>query len=391
MKKILLFTLIVFTITLQGQNKLLSSTYENYTGSTWQKYYGSNYEYDGNKNLTTQIDFEWVESESAWRYSQKQIYTYNANNRGVTLIYQEWNTTNNLFINQYKEIYSYDTNNNPIEIISQNWNGFEWANESKTTINYQSNLISEYIGLEWDGSQWLNESRGTFTYNSNNKCTGNVEYNWNNGQWVTYSRDSYTYDSNNKILTSKNEKWENNSWKVDSQSEYTLDNQGNRISETESTDLLTNQYKETYSYDTGSLMSSFAHPFKEKTGLDYIFEDYPYVNKLLTSENYYYNNETSVYVLNGKTSYNYESAISLSTKSFESKKEVVKLFPNPSTDYIELSGLTESQDYKIYNILGVLVKKGSITSNEKIEIQNLPNAFYFLKLESGKTIKFKKK
>jgi hypothetical protein len=69
----------------------------------------------------------------------------------------------------------------------------------------------------------------------------------------------------------------------------------------------------------------------------------------------------------------------------------VKLFPNPSIDYIQISGLTKTEGYNIYNILGAEVNNGNITNNEKIDIRNLTNGLYFLELKSGNSIKFMKR
>jgi hypothetical protein len=66
----------------------------------------------------------------------------------------------------------------------------------------------------------------------------------------------------------------------------------------------------------------------------------------------------------------------------------VLLFPNPSTNFIQISGLTKNEDYKVYNTLGTELNIGTISNSNQINIQNLTNGLYFLKLESGSTIKF---
>ncbi|MGM5470326.1 T9SS type A sorting domain-containing protein [Flavobacteriaceae bacterium LMO-SS05] len=83
------------------------------------------------------------------------------------------------------------------------------------------------------------------------------------------------------------------------------------------------------------------------------------------------------------------SAASLSTADFEENRSV-KLFPNPSSEFIQLSGLNETETYKIYNVLGSEVVSGSVSNHEKIDIKNLTNGLYFLKFENGNTFKFVK-
>jgi hypothetical protein len=77
----------------------------------------------------------------------------------------------------------------------------------------------------------------------------------------------------------------------------------------------------------------------------------------------------------------------LSIEDFDLNSNIL-LFPNPSTDYIQINGLTSSENYKIYNALGKEIQKGFVVENEKINVENLSNGLYFLKLENGNTIKF---
>ncbi len=67
------------------------------------------------------------------------------------------------------------------------------------------------------------------------------------------------------------------------------------------------------------------------------------------------------------------------------------LYPNPSSDYIEISGLEKNEKYTIYSTIGTLVKSGMIADDQKISIQNLTNGVYFLKLNEGGFLKFIKK
>ncbi len=68
-----------------------------------------------------------------------------------------------------------------------------------------------------------------------------------------------------------------------------------------------------------------------------------------------------------------------------------KISPNPSSDFITISGLTERTDYKMYNVLGEEIYKGMVSSNENIDIQNLNDGLYFIKLNNGITLKLIKK
>ena len=80
----------------------------------------------------------------------------------------------------------------------------------------------------------------------------------------------------------------------------------------------------------------------------------------------------------------------LGIEAFENINQI-KLFPNPATNVIGVSGLKVKQNYRIYNVLGKEVLKGGISNNEKIEINSLVNGLYLLQFEDGDTMKFVKK
>jgi len=80
---------------------------------------------------------------------------------------------------------------------------------------------------------------------------------------------------------------------------------------------------------------------------------------------------------------------SLSTNQFVLNKKF-KLYPNPTNEFIQISGLLSKENYRIYDILGKEVKKGAIVNQQQIDIRDFTNGLYFIKLDNGNTIKFMK-
>ncbi|WDF45729.1 T9SS type A sorting domain-containing protein [Chryseobacterium sp. KACC 21268] len=66
-------------------------------------------------------------------------------------------------------------------------------------------------------------------------------------------------------------------------------------------------------------------------------------------------------------------------------------YPNPVSDFLQISGLTKAENYTIFNISGMQLSKGVINNNQKINTENLKSGLYLIKLENGQTIKFIKK
>lgn len=84
---------------------------------------------------------------------------------------------------------------------------------------------------------------------------------------------------------------------------------------------------------------------------------------------------------------------SISTLSLDdlNLKNSIKIFPNPALNFVQISGLTKSEKYKVFNVLGKEVLNGLISNNEKIEIQVLKSGIYFIKFDNGYTLKLIKK
>lgn len=79
--------------------------------------------------------------------------------------------------------------------------------------------------------------------------------------------------------------------------------------------------------------------------------------------------------------------LSLSTEEFN-RNQNVNLFPNPSSDFVEVSNIQGSQNYSIISSLGQIVVEGTITNGDKVDINAINNGVYYLKLEGGQTLTF---
>lgn len=64
------------------------------------------------------------------------------------------------------------------------------------------------------------------------------------------------------------------------------------------------------------------------------------------------------------------------------------IYPVPSSDYIRLARLQQTEEVRIYNYLGMEVLKVTISDGDKIDIRDLNNGIYFLSCYNGKILKF---
>ncbi|MEO9953750.1 T9SS type A sorting domain-containing protein [Nonlabens sp.] len=70
----------------------------------------------------------------------------------------------------------------------------------------------------------------------------------------------------------------------------------------------------------------------------------------------------------------------------------VQLYPNPTANFLSLSNVNGDEQITVYNTLGQLVKKATVTANQNINVSDLKSGLYYLKLSNNDaTFKFLKK
>ncbi|WP_161792614.1 T9SS type A sorting domain-containing protein [Psychroserpens damuponensis] len=92
----------------------------------------------------------------------------------------------------------------------------------------------------------------------------------------------------------------------------------------------------------------------------------------------------------GGADYLYYLDISCSTLSNDdfNINDTLSLFPNPSSTNIFIRGLKQREAYVMYNTLGEKVLEGYIEKHESINVASIKTGLYFVKLNSGQSLKF---
>lgn len=68
------------------------------------------------------------------------------------------------------------------------------------------------------------------------------------------------------------------------------------------------------------------------------------------------------------------------TLSIESvSKNSLQIYPNPASEFIKISSEYENSSYKIYSVLGQVVKEGIISSSQ-ISVSGISKGNYILKV-----------
>lgn len=69
----------------------------------------------------------------------------------------------------------------------------------------------------------------------------------------------------------------------------------------------------------------------------------------------------------------------------------VGLYPNPTSQSIQFSGLKEPMAFQIYNVTGALIAKGTATNQEIVDTSFIPTGSYFVHLENGQVLRLIKR
>lgn len=82
------------------------------------------------------------------------------------------------------------------------------------------------------------------------------------------------------------------------------------------------------------------------------------------------------------------SASSLSIDEFDINRNGFAVYPNPTTDYINVKNVYDEVDYQIIDIQGAVIVQGKINqNNSEINLTKLPLGLYFLKIDNQQSIK----
>jgi len=66
------------------------------------------------------------------------------------------------------------------------------------------------------------------------------------------------------------------------------------------------------------------------------------------------------------------------------------LYPNPAHDFIQITNIDQTENFKVFDVVGNEILSGIVTETGRISVQELTNGMYFLQVNDGRTIKFLK-
>ena len=100
-------------------------------------------------------------------------------------------------------------------------------------------------------------------------------------------------------------------------------------------------------------------------------------------------NTISITTNNTQCFYGAEVTVSTNTLNVkDNKADGISIYPNPVQKELMVSGLKKIEAYRIYSILGIIVKQGNVSRKNPINVSDLYSGSYYLTFENGNTISF---
>lgn len=106
-------------------------------------------------------------------------------------------------------------------------------------------------------------------------------------------------------------------------------------------------------------------------------DDVDYVNANINTSFFFFGSNNYVISLD---------CFNLSIEEFT--RDRITLFPNPSSNYLEATGINQNLSYIIYALNGRIVTNGIIKSHHRINIQSLTPGIYFLRINTLESLRF---
>lgn len=350
--------------TFDSNRNLIEYSYY-YFISVWRLAEKTEFNYDGNGNLTQDTRFTWDFMNDKWVQSYKTEYTYDGNQNLILVTNYEWFPSANQWYFQYKNELTYNMSNNLIQEITSWWNygSSQWDLGNKWDYLYDmgNNLISEVL-TSWDGIDWVNEDKYEYSYNTGGQLTVDIFFDWSISinDWIPFYKDEYTYDGNGNRTFGYYYEWISG-------------NPGD----------WSNYYYDEFIFDLAYDMNDVIGPLLFEDILGFGFGDIAvaFNNMVIGYRGYEYENQSWTDI--DKVIFYYSDYNNALNIDDEILSKSVKLYPNPVDDVLIIDSEIPLNKVEVYSILGKKVKEFNAGFNS-MRMDNLSNGVYIVRILAEK-------
>jgi hypothetical protein len=356
------------------------------------------YVYNDMGNLIMTSGFVWGGQSLNWLERTRTENDYDENGNSTSSIFSSWSTTENSWIPEVWQEFGYDDDGHVISIVSKVWYPpvSNWHPiEKKNFVFDHTGKKTQELRQKWVDSisDWCNQNKTEWYYDSIGLKTEIAAFNWvlvnNNFDWKEGNRHKieYVYDSvGNRILTTDFVKSSPTRWTATYKEELKYNENGKPVLSvmSQGTNGLTEYLRTEWVYNpdnqltmekqTGSLVRwEGPLPLKERLKVNRSFDS---EGDITHEDWYYWDGESQSYLSDGKDYYFYQGT---STVETESKENPIRIYPNPTTGILKLSGVVQPSDVKIYSIQGILIRS-ILSVGDTVDLSELSPGVYLIQI-----------
>jgi hypothetical protein len=320
-----------------GYTRLLVASSEGYTAGVPVSAYTNTFYYNGIQlDSSVFINTDLITNVST--LSNKYIYRYNAQNQQDTVYYIYFNNVG-AYSSSYKNVQVYVGNNMTEQWIYNSTDSVTYTPSTKYMNYYNANgMYDSVVSYAWIGANWIKQNKRTFGYNANQQVILKHWYGFDQNlqTYLVNAREELMRSNNTQLDTMFSQNWNQATQKFDT------------------------TIKRGFVYQGGVQLRSYAYNLNPNTML---WQPNPY-NAVL---NYYYD------------------MIPNKTAEYQSENTLM-LYPNPADNILYFRSDMQGKRYNICSHDGRMLQSGVISTNNQIQIQNLPAGIYSLVVENGQVL-----
>lgn len=334
------------------------------TGTNWVNYYQFNKTYTPDNQLESNIQQSWNNPNSGWNYKNKHVYAYDDAGNEITHKYDLY--YNEAWQNYQREIKSYEDNYLYMATTQDFDNAFMVFVPKERTVNYYADDLLDYQIDEIyypDVAVWENDEKIDYTYNTFRQLTDIETYGFDSstGEYseAPYKKIVNTYTADGLIEESITQLWFTSEYRnVDRWSySYVNGNQTEFIMQkwNSSSGEWENTYRQFKTYDANDNEIEFIYQIWNTDVTPNVWRGY------LRIVTYWSLSEV------------------LSSNEFLDKPTLI-IYPNPTSEYLNITSNQAVKQIQLYNLLGKQVLK---TNKNQVDVRALSSGLYLAKIEYG--------
>jgi hypothetical protein len=343
----------------------------------WFKAFETEYDYDGNGNLTHLMDM-YRDFDGKWVGYENIEYVYDVNEKLTQRKDYLWVDSTGTWVDGTLTEYTYDTDGSLEQSITSQWIEDQWVVQSKSDFTYDNNgILLQSIGSLWENDEWKIGWKDDYTYDNNGDLTQLSVSQYFISEWIEALKYEYTYDTDGN-MTLESETWYDifeQTWTLLLTIEYVFDNNGNMIEMINTDYDWEEKYKSEFNFNNDYSRENLLVP--------YIFTiEFPELfNHMVTgSEGFIWNEATQQWISMGTSTLHYSDHIVSGIPGNTTTD--IKIYPNPASDFIyfELSDNSDDATVEIFDMQGRKVVIQEISGKQQISVSHLDKGLYIYKL-----------